>query len=270
VAVAASRYRIHYDPGVFERARYLAGSDARRLNELTGALADPTVRAVFCARGGYGSARLLPKLAAAPESPAKPLLGFSDFTSVHLWRQQQGLISIHGPVITQLGRQPAVADRLFCLLESSAPAEPLRAETTLVAGCVEGPLLGGNLSVFSRLLGTPFMPLLDGAVLLLEDVGESPYRLDRMWTHLELAGVFRRIRGIALGSFTACEQLDQGGSYTSLEVLRDLAEATALPCAGGFPIGHGDLNEAVPLGARVRLDATARTLIFLEAAVSEQ
>jgi muramoyltetrapeptide carboxypeptidase len=91
-----------------------------------------------------------------------------------------------------------------------------------------------------------------------------------MWTHLELAGVFRKVRGVVLGGFTACEQSDKDESYTSMEVLRDLAEATALPCAAGFPIGHGDLNEPVPLGARVRLDATARVLTFLEAAVSEE
>jgi muramoyltetrapeptide carboxypeptidase len=177
-------------------------------------------------------------------------------------------MSIHGPVMTQLGRQPAVAERLFSLLESGSPAPPLTAEATFVTGSAEGPLLGGNLSVFSRLLGTAFMPPLEGAILLLEDVGESPYRLDRMWTHLELAGVFRKVRGIALGTFTACEQRDSG--YTSVEVLRDLAAATALPCAAGFPIGHGDDNEPVPLGARVRLDATARTLTFLEAAVLEE
>jgi muramoyltetrapeptide carboxypeptidase len=120
--------------------------------------------------------------------------------------------------------------------------------------------------VFTRLLGTPFMPPLDGAILLLEDLAERPYRLDRMWTHLELAGVFRKVKGIALGSFTGCEEKD--ATYTSIDVLRDLAEATGLPCAAGFPIGHGDVNEPVPLGARVRLDADSRRLEFLEAAVT--
>jgi muramoyltetrapeptide carboxypeptidase len=153
-------------------------------------------------------------------------------------------------------------------LESGIPAEPLQGTTTLVAGTAEGPLLGGNLSVFTRLLGTPFMPALDGAVLLLEDVGERPYRLDRMWMHLELAGVFRQVSGIALGSFTGCEERDE--SFTSQDLLRELAVATGLPCTAGFPIGHGDVNEPVPLGVRVRLDATARQLIFLEPAVSEQ
>jgi muramoyltetrapeptide carboxypeptidase len=112
------------------------------------------------------------------------------------------------------------------------------------------------------------MPNLDGAVLLLEDVGERPYRLDRMWTHLELAGVFRQVHGIVLGSFTHCEERDE--SYTSEEMLRELAVATGVPCVAGFPIGHGDINEPVPLGVRVRLDGAARRLTFLESAVSEQ
>ncbi|HLY53116.1 MAG TPA: hypothetical protein VKQ31_08915, partial [Steroidobacteraceae bacterium] len=99
-----------------------------------------------------------------------------------------------------------------------------------------------------------------------EDIGERPYRLDRMWTHLTLAGVFSRVRGIALGSFTHCEEKD--ADYSAGDVLRELAAATGLPCAAGFPIGHGAMNEPVPLGARVRLDAAGRRLEFLEPAVT--
>jgi len=110
------------------------------------------------------------------------------------------------------------------------------------------------------------MPPLDGAILLLEDQGERPYRLDRMWTHLKLAGIFERVRGIALGSFSGCDEPDAG--HTSAEVLRELAQSEGLPCAAGFPIGHGELNEPVPLGVRVRLEAEAATLTFLEPAVS--
>jgi muramoyltetrapeptide carboxypeptidase len=194
------------------------------------------------------------------------MVGFSDITALHQWQQRHGFISIHGPVMTQLGRLGrATSERLFSLLESSSPAQPLHGTATFVEGTVEGPLLGGNLSVFTRLLGTPFMPNLDGAVLLLEDVGERPYRLDRMWTHLELAGVFSKVSGIALGSFTQCEERD--GSYTSEDLLRELAVATGLPCVAGFPIGHGDVNEPVPLGVRVRLDGAAGRLTFLESSV---
>ena len=268
LALIRSRYRAEHGAGLFERHRYLAGSDARRLAELRAALADPGIRAVFCARGGYGATRLLARLAAhAPQGPAKLLVGFSDITALHLWLQAHGRVSIHGPVLTQLPRlSPATCARLFELLESARPAPPLTGTATYLEGVAEGPLLGGNLSVFTRLLGTPYMPALDDAILLLEDQGERPYRLDRMWTHMQLAGVLARVRGIVLGSFTACEEL--GADYTSEDVLRELAVSTGLPCAAGFPIGHGDVNEPVPLGVRVRLDAAAATLTFLEPAVS--
>jgi len=266
LTVLERRYRLQYDARLFERYRYLAGKDSGRLRELLAALEDPQIRAVFCARGGYGAMRLLPHLAAADLSRAlKPVIGFSDITALHLWLQHQGTASIHGPVVTQLGRQEEAAQaRLFGLLESTSAAPPLTGTDTYVRGTVEGPLLGGNLTVVSRLLGTAFLPPLEGAVLLLEDVGERPYRLDRMWTHLALAGVFRKVRGIVLGTFSGCEERE--ADYTGTDVLRTLAEETGLPCAAGFPIGHGDINEAVPLGVRVRLDASARRLSFLEAA----
>ncbi len=261
----SSRYRVSFDDGIFSTHRYLAGDDSRRLTELAQALAAPAVRAVFVARGGYGAMRLLPKLGLA-QLPHKMVVGFSDVTALHGALQAVGRASIHAPVLTQLGRQPPdVVERLFRLVESSQPREPLTGATPFVPGIAEGPLVGGNLSVLTRLLGTPFMPPLDGAILLLEDVGERPYRLDRMWTHLSLAGVFQRVRGIALGEFTGCEEKDQ--PYGSADVLRSLAEETELPCAAGFRIGHGDVNEPVPLGIRARLHATSGTLEFLEPAV---
>jgi len=289
LAALGDRYRIRYDARIFDTHRYLAGDDARRLEELRWALGDPAIKAIFCARGGYGAMRLLPRLAAvsspssagvtsfqnddsaaaAPVSRAlKSLVGFSDITALHSWLLSDGIAAIHGPVLTQLGHQPrSVCERLFALLESSSPAAPLSGTQTWVGGIAEGPLVGGNLAVLSRLLGTPYLPPLEGSVLLLEDVGERPYKLDRMWTHLALAGVFRKVRGIVLGSFTGCEERD--ATYTSADVLRELATATALPCAAGFPIGHGELNEPVPLGARVRLDADSRRLEFLEPVVAE-
>jgi muramoyltetrapeptide carboxypeptidase len=265
----ATRYRVEYGTGLFARHRYLAGDDTRRLEELLAAFADPGIRAVLCARGGYGATRLLAGLRARGiRAAAKPLVGFSDITALHLWLQGQGLRSIHGPVLTQLGRFGAVAaERLCRLLESAAPPPALTGSATYVRGSAEGPLLGGNLSVLSRMLGTTFMPPLDGTILLLEDTGERPYRLDRIWTHLALAGVFERVAGIALGDFSGCDEKD--ADYTSGDVLRELAAASGVPCAAGFPIGHGEVNEAVPLGARVRLDADAQRLTFLQGAVRD-
>lgn len=262
--VIAGRYQVQYDPGLLARQRYLAGNDARRLAELWRALADTGSRAIFCARGGYGMMRLLAGLEDVVLTP-KPVIGFSDITALHQLLQRHGLVSIHGPNLTQLSRLDTQAHaRLFELLESDAPAAELNGEETYVAGTAEGPLLGGNLSLLTRLLGTAYLAPLEGAILLLEDVGERPYRLDRMWTHLALAGVFRQVRGIVLGEFCSCEERD--ADYSSADVLRELATDTGLPCAAGFPIGHGAQNQPVPLGVRVRLDATERRLTFLESA----
>jgi muramoyltetrapeptide carboxypeptidase len=260
------RYRVRYDPGVLARHRYLAGTDERRLGELAAAMADTDTRAVICARGGYGLTRLLSRLDITAMA-SKPVVGFSDITALHQLLQRDRRVSVHGPVLTQLPRLDALThERLFQLLESAAPAATLTGTEAYVGGVAEGPLLGGNLSVLTRLLGTPYLASLEGAILLLEDVGERPYRLDRMWTHLTLAGVFRQVRGIVLGTFTGCEEKD--ADYSSAEVLRDLARATGLPCVAGFPIGHGERNQPVPLGIRVRLDAGDLSLAFLEGAAS--
>lgn len=258
------RYTPRFSDGIFEKHRYLAGDDARRSTELRQAF-ESDARAVFCARGGYGMMRLLRSLD-IETLPHKPLVGFSDITALHLPLYGQRRVSIHGPVLTQLGKQKEdVQARLWHLLESEEPAPSLRGTDTYVGGRVEGPLVGGNLSVFSRLIGTPFMPELRGAVLLLEDVGERPYRLDRMWTHLALAGVFEQVRGIVLGEFTLCDEKNE--TYGPGDILRELAREAKLPCAAGFPIGHGEINQPVPLGVQVRLDADATTLEFLEPAV---
>jgi muramoyltetrapeptide carboxypeptidase len=271
VALLSRRYDVRHDEGVFSRERYLAGSDGRRLRELAAALTDPATKAVFCARGGYGVTRLLAPLDAllpgAGILTPKPLVGFSDITAAHALLQNRGLVSIHGPVLTQLGKlEPAAVARLFALLESPAAPPPLTGTASYGAGMAEGPLMGGNLSVLASLCGTPFMPPLAGAVLLLEDVGERPYRLDRLWTQLTLAGVFREVRGIALGEFVDCELPE--AAYASQDVLRELAGATGLPCVAGLPVGHGEINEAVALGVPVCLDAATATLTFLEGAVA--
>jgi muramoyltetrapeptide carboxypeptidase len=255
--VLARRYQPVFTERLFEAHRYLAGTDAARAAELQQALADDSLRAVFVARGGYGAMRLLPSLRF---TTPKPLIGFSDVTALHLAAQRHGWRSLHAPVLTQLGKQPAdVIERLFALLEGQ-PVAALAGLRTVTPGVAEGPLVGGNLSVLSSLIGTPWMPDLRGTVLLLEDVGERPYRLDRMWTHLQLAGLFEGIRGVVFGEFTGCDEKDAG--YGSADVLDELVRTLGVPCAAGFRIGHGEVNHPVTLGAPVRLDAGARTLSF--------
>jgi muramoyltetrapeptide carboxypeptidase len=271
--ILSGRYDVAWDPSLLGRVRYLAGDDRRRGAELVAALAEPRVRGIVAARGGYGSMRLLPdvwpSVNGVPPSPglAKMLVGFSDITALHAALQAAGRVSVHGPVVTQLAAQPStVVERFFAILEDGATAAAPLGGTPIVGGVAEGPLLGGNLSVLTRLLGTPWLPDLTGALLLLEDVGERPYRIDRMWTHLRLAGVFERIVGLALGDFTDCE--DPDGDFTLRDVLWSLAGETGLPCVGGLPIGHGAINVPVALGTRVRLDGGAGTLSFLEPAVT--
>jgi muramoyltetrapeptide carboxypeptidase len=267
MARLAERYELAPSPSLFERQRYLAGSDDVRTAALIDAFSDPGNRAVVCARGGSGSARLLPRIDFG-RLPLKPLVGFSDNLALHCALQASGRISIHGPVVTQLADQPAwVSDRLFALLEGRVP-EPLQG-SPLVSGVVEGPLIGGDLTVFATLLGTRWLPEMNGAILLLEDVSEPPYRIDRLWTHLRNAGVLSRIAGIALGQFIECEPTDRRyDPHNVREVLADLANEAGVPCIAELPIGHGAVNAPVALGARHRLDAHKGTLQPLEAATA--
>ncbi|MGZ6028405.1 MAG: S66 peptidase family protein [Myxococcaceae bacterium] len=263
----AERYELAPHPSLLERHRYLAGSDDVRTGALLDAFNDPGNRAVVCARGGSGAARLLPRIDFG-RLPLKPLVGFSDNCVLHAALQSNGRISVHGPVVTQLADQPPwVSERLFALLEGRVP-DPLPG-TPIIPGVVEGPLLGGDLVVFATLLGTRWLPDMTGAILLLEEVDEPPYRIDRVWTHLRNAGVFSRIAGIALGQFLECEPKDKRyDPHTCREVLVDLATETGVPCIADLPIGHGAVNAPVALGARHRLDAHEGMLQPLEAATA--
>ena len=207
MARLAERYELAPSPSLFERHWYLAGNDDVRTAALVDSFADPGNRAVVCARGGSGAGRLLPRIDFG-RLPLKPLVGFSDNGALHCALQATGRISVHGPVVTQLADQPPwVSDRLFALLEGRVP-DPLEGKS-VVPGVVEGPLIGGNLTVFATLLGTRWLPETNGAILLVEEVSEPPYRIDRVWTHLRNAGVFSRIGGIALGQFLDCEPNDR-------------------------------------------------------------
>jgi len=272
-ALLATRYRLIHDERLFTRTGYLAGDDGARLAELEAALADPSTKAVFCARGGYGLTRILSALSDERLRRApKPIIGFSDVTALHAWAARAGVASIHGPVVGQLAELPrSDFDALVSLLESPDPPPALTGLRLLAPSpgsfSVDGRLAGGNLELLSRLAGTAFAPNLDGAVLLLEEVGERPYRIDRALTQLELAGTLRGVRAIVLGDFIACAEKDDAPPSAE-EVLVERLSRLGVPIIAGAPIGHGPRNLPVPLGARVRLDTTAGTLSFLDAAVS--
>ncbi len=252
-------------PDVTARRAYLAGDDARRLEEWREAVEDPEATAIFCARGGYGAMRLLPAVDPAPLlARPKLLVGFSDIAALHAVLNRAGLATVHGPVVTQLGRAPedAVA-HLEALLagtaprpgawEVPAPGAGLVASRVVRPGRVSGPLLGGTLAILAHLQGTPFAPRLDGAILFLEDVGEKPYRIDRYLTQLRLAGALDGIAGLAVGQLTGCD--DAG--VLAADVVRETALALGVPAIEGLPAGHEDANFALPLGARATLVAPA-------------
>ena len=272
-AVLSARYQLRYDPvSLFRATGYCAGPDQVRLAELNAALRDPDARAVIMGRGGYGLLRILANL--EPEllrEAAKPIVGFSDGTLLLAQAARAGVASIHGPVVTQLGRLPREDhEALFAALEQPDARLLLSGLEALVRGRATGPLVGGNLEVFSRMLGTPYLPDLRGAILFFEDVGERPYRIDRLLTHLELAGAFQAAAGLVAGEFRGCDEPagSKLASPTAAEVLRERLGRLHIPVVLGAPIGHGRHNRALPYGTPVELDADAGTLAALEGAVS--
>jgi len=272
VAVLRQRYDVRFDDGVFARDGFLAGPDERRLGELVTALTDPEPKAIMMARGGYGLLRLLPFLERESlRARPRPLIGFSDGTVLLAYAAAAGVTAIHGPVVTQLGNLGDVDQQaLFRLLEDPNPGVLMSGLGPVIPGRAAGPLLGGNLEVFSRLLGTPFLPNLDGAILFIEDLGERPYRIDRLLTTLDLAGVFNAVSAVVVGDFTGCEEPEatRANSPTAEEVLIDRLGRLPIPVVIGAPVGHGTRNRALPYGALVELDAFTGVLTAKEGSVS--
>lgn len=276
-----------YEPvlgkNIYRRHGYLAGTDEERLGDLNAALEDPSIDAIWCIRGGYGSIRLLDQVdyAAMARKP-KALIGFSDATALlNAVTRLTGVSTFHGPVARasmpdftrrhflavltvaepagRLGRLPQPADVLV-------PRE--NRIVTLCAGVAEGELAGGNLTLLQCLIGTPYFPELAGAILFLEDVGEDLYRVDRMLAHLRLIGALRRLAGVLVGRFTDLQRSGDDGALGFDEVLASYFEPLSIPVAYGFPVGHLDAQWTLPLGVRARLDAGAGEVELLEPAVA--
>ena len=263
---------------------YLAGDDAARAAEWNAMLADRDVRAIICARGGYGSMRILGDLDPAPlVADPRPIIGFSDATALLAWAEHHGVRGVHGPVVTQLGELPADDVAWFHRVLTStaplgrvpAPLAAARPGTSTVV--VRGRLVGGNLTLIGRLVGTPWQIDLDGAIALIEEVGEAPYELDRDLTHLGLAGQLERVRGAVIGDLTRCTpepHVAGAGTGTvddpapALAAVRDRLARWRIPFVTGLPVGHGARNLALPYGANVAVDFAQGTLDVLDAAVA--
>lgn len=264
----AARYDVAFDPGVFTRKGYLAGDDARRAAELEEALSDPLCQAIVCARGGYGSMRIVPTVSLARLARRPRLLvGFSDVTALHVAWQRARVTSVHGAMAATLGTldEPSFERWVRCM--EGEPLAPVEGLSTLVPGEARGVLVGGNLSILHALEGTPYSAHSIGRVVFLEDTGEPPYRVDRMLTTLRLSGFFDGVRGIVLGAFTKSSP----GPYetTVEEVLRERLGDLGVPVVSDLPAGHVEDNLEIPLGVEVHLRAGESTasLTFVESPV---
>lgn len=252
------RYRLD----IVEREGFLAGSDARRLSELKQALLTQDSQIIWCVRGGYGATRLLDSLPLELIQKAnKLLIGFSDITALHARWHSAGLQSIHASMVARLASEPSeVLERLFRLLRDE-PVDALKGEC-LVSGTSQGVLSGGNLALLSALCGTPYQPDFRGCVVFLEDVGERPYRLDRMWVQCRQAGLMDGVVGLALGEFSDCDGPQES---TAAQILAEHARSLGVPTLTALPCGHGRVNMALPFGRQVLLDAD-RGLLHVEVA----
>lgn len=246
-----------------EKTGYLAGHDRDRLNDINRALRDPKIEAIWCLRGGYGMMRILPGIdyEALSRTP-KTIIGYSDVTALHAAVQRKcGLVTFHGPtareMLTDFSR--GSLQRAVIARSDSCGAAPEAREIN--AGTAEGRLVGGNLAVLSSLCGTPYMPDLADGILILEDVNEPVYRIDRMLQQLVLAGVLTGCKAIAFGACTnSPEDPGGGGGRQFDQILGDLAHSLGVPCLAGIPVGHIAEQWTIPLGAMAVMDTAARTL----------
>ena len=268
-------YRVRPGRHLFERHHYLAGSDAQRAADLRQAFADPGVRAIFCARGGYGTGRLLDRLDyEAIAADPKIVLGFSDTTGLYLALQAHcGLVCFTGGLVSMDladERDPFTEEWLWRALTHTEPlgALPLGGELKVLRpGRAVGPLRGGCLSLLCSLMGTSYVPDLAGAILLLEDVDEYPYRLDRMLNHLRLAGVLERLSGLVLGQFKDCFTPEEMVRSPDLEeMVLELTEGLDLPVVTGVPYGHFRRRLVLPLGVEAVLDTALPELRLTQSA----
>ncbi len=261
--------------GRFVRAAtgYLAGSDEERAADFNRMATDSDIRAIIAIRGGYGTMRILPSLdyAALARNP-KIVMGYSDLTAIlNAVAVRSGIVTFHGPLGAHGSSWSGAARRYVeTMLMRVRPSGALQIEngTRIAGGRAEGRLAGGNLSLIASLVGTPYAVPARNALLFFEETEESPYRIDRMLTQLSLAGDLSNARGFLVGQCTKCEG-DQP-TPSAFAVIEERLRAAGQPALSGAPVGHIPAQWVLPIGVRAVLDADAKTLAFLEPAVSER
>ena len=266
---------------VADRRGYFAGTDADRASDVNAMFADPDVDAIMTVRGGWGCNRILHMLDydLIAQHP-KILVGYSDVTSLLVACQAKtGLVTFHGPVGTSTWNQFSVGYFKRVLMEGKADtfqnprvigdslAQTRDRIQTITSGTARGTLIGGNLSVLTAMVGSPYLPPWENVILFLEDVGEEIHRIDRMLTQLRLAGILGRLAGLVFGKCTDCKPSDGYSSFTLEEIFGDLIKPLGIPAFTGAMIGHIENKFTVPLGVQAEIDAAEGTIRMLESAV---
>ena len=252
---------------IFQRYGYLAGTEADRAGDLIHAIQDPSIAAIICIRGGYGSGRLLPWLPfpVLRDSP-KIFLGYSDITFLHLaFQSRMDWITFHGPNLLDANSSPGKLDGVLESLQGKTDfCWPLEPKHILRDGITTGKVLGGNLTCMAHSMGTEYFPTTDGALLLLEDCSEALYRLDRALNHLKLTGVLSHLGGLILGNFKDC-----GEPHAIHDMVLDHCKSFHFPIVAGMPFGHDGPNDIIPFGISFYLNTYERILQATQSPFSE-
>ena len=258
-----------FDDSVFSAHRYLAGDDDRRRAELIAALEDPDAKAIWVARGGYGATRLVDQIPVEKVAEgSKWLIGFSDVTALHALWARAGVQSIHGANITTLGDWgPEARSELYELLSAST-TQAFSGTTIAGSGEGTGTVLGGNLAVLTALIGTGQLPDFRGSIVLLEDIGERPYKLDRMLTQHRQAKTFEGASAVVVGQLTGCDPRE-GADFTTLEVVAENLAHLGVPVLSGVALGHEGSSRALTFGVQGRVD-TAPSTFTIDRFVAEE
>jgi muramoyltetrapeptide carboxypeptidase len=266
--VRAEGFEVELGANLFGAKGYLAGDPQSRARDLVDFFQRSDIDAIFCARGGFGSIQLLPYLSTTLQASAKIFVGYSDITILLNWlRQFRGMVTFHAPMLAMdLARGLSAQSRshFWPLLTGELKSWKTDLTEVIRPGFAEGDIIGGCLSLLVTTLGTPYEIDTVGKVLFLEDVGEKPYRIERMMTQLLMAGKLDRPAGVLFGDFTRC---DDTGPRDFREIVTDVFRHASYPVVMGMRAGHGDENLALPFGARMALDGEHATLELLESPV---
>ena len=267
-AIRAEGFEVELGVNLFEGKGYLAGDPQSRARDLVDFFQRSDIEAIFCARGGFGSIQLLPYLSATLRASAKIFVGYSDITILLNWlRQFHGMVTFHAPMVAMdlaRGLSSQSRSHFWPLLSGEMLSWKVNLSEVIRPGYAEAEMMGGCLSLLVTTLGTPYEIDTAEKLLFLEDVGEKPYRIERMLTQLLMAGKLDHPAGVLFGDFTHCAETGPRGIK---EIITELFCDASYPVVMGMRAGHGDENLALPFGARMALDGNSAALELLESPV---